>query len=161
MLQHNNRIFEFAETGTSISNLQIIRLNTVDNASQSQVRKFAQDLRRKIGDYGVTFTGGESIFNAAFSRNRLNFCTALNTALEFLRSKNRGRNPRLLLVVVPKKDISTYANIKWWGDCVAGIPTICITRKVLTKGKEDNHRIQSDIGVISNIRSASTKLIQY
>ncbi|TGO35544.1 hypothetical protein BHYA_0154g00060 [Botrytis hyacinthi] len=151
MLKNNNRIFQFANTGNSISNLNIILLNTDDNASKDQVRKFAQDLKRKIGDYGVTITGSESISNAAFSRNRVNFCTALDAALGVLRSKNRGRNPRLLLVVVPDKDIRTYANIKWWGDCVAGIPTICITEEVLTKGKKSNHRIQSDIGVISNI----------
>ncbi|TGO52411.1 hypothetical protein BOTNAR_0325g00040 [Botryotinia narcissicola] len=148
----------FAETGNSISSLNIILLNTGNNVSQDEVRKFAQDLSRKIGDYGVTFTGPENISNATFSRNGVSFCTRLNAALAILSSNNGGRNPRLLLVVVPDKDIRTYANIKWWGDCVAGFPTICITRGVLTKGKEVNHRFQSDIEVISNIRSASTNL---
>ncbi|TGO08682.1 hypothetical protein BTUL_0196g00060 [Botrytis tulipae] len=136
---------------TLISNLNIILLNTGNNASEDQVRKFAQDLGRKIRDYGVTFTGRENISNASFSRIRVTFCNELNAALAVLRSENRGRNPRLLLVVVPDKDIRTYANIKWWGDCVAGIPTICITRGVLTKGERIRNVFQTDIGVISNI----------
>ncbi|KAF7897184.1 hypothetical protein EAF00_005412 [Botryotinia globosa] len=151
MLKNNNRIFQFANTANSISSLNIILLDSGKNVSQDQVRKFAQDLSRKIGDYGVTFTGRENISNATSSPNRMTFCFRLDAALAILRSQNGGRNPRLLLVVVPDKDIRTYANIKWWGDCFAGIPTICITRGVLTKGKEVNHRFQSDIGVISNI----------
>ncbi|KAF7901748.1 uncharacterized protein EAF01_007047 [Botrytis porri] len=151
MLKDNGRIFRFADTGNSISNLHIIRLDVPKKARADQVTKFARDLRRKIGDYGVAFTGNEIIFDAAFSRDRSNFCVGLNAALAALRSRNGNRYPRLLLVVVPDKNIRTYANIKWWGDCVAGIPTICITKGVLTKGKHTNRGIQSDIGVISNI----------
>ncbi|TGO18599.1 hypothetical protein BPAE_0378g00050 [Botrytis paeoniae] len=151
MLKDDDRIFKFADTGNSISNLHIIRLNLNHNASREEVMKFARDLRKKIEDYGVTFTGNESISDAAFSPNRSLFCTRLDAALAALRAKNGSRNPRLLLVVIPDKNIRTYANIKWWDDCVAGIPTICITRGVLTKGRLIKHRFQSDIGVISNI----------
>ncbi|KAF7881056.1 uncharacterized protein EAF02_006947 [Botrytis sinoallii] len=151
MLKDNYRIFRFADTGNSISNLHIIRLRSNDNASVEQVRNFARDLEWKIGNYGVTLTGSASISDAAFSPNSRLFCDRLDVALATLCSRNGNRNPRLLLVVVPDGDIRTYANIKWWGDCVAGIPTICITKKVLTKGKFMNNRFQRDTGVILNI----------
>ncbi|KAF5873532.1 putative piwi-domain-containing protein [Botrytis fragariae] len=151
MLKDNGRIFKFAETGSSISNLHIIRLNVENNADKAEVMNLARDLSRRIGDYGVTITGNESVCDAAFSLNRSNFCIGLNAALAALRSRNSSRNPRLLLVVVPDKNIRTYANIKWWGDCVAGIPTICITKGVLAKGRWIRGRFHSDVGVISNI----------
>ncbi|TGO47378.1 hypothetical protein BCON_0280g00050 [Botryotinia convoluta] len=127
------------------------QVTSVYDHMRNKVEKFAQDLRKKIRDYGVTFTGNESISDAAFSPNRLPFCIGLDAALTALRARNGSRNPRLLLVVVPDKNIRTYANIKWWGDCVAGIPTICITRGVLTKGRHTKQGFKSDIGVISNI----------
>ncbi|TGO65639.1 hypothetical protein BELL_1003g00030 [Botrytis elliptica] len=151
MLKDNDRIFRFADTGNSIPNLHIIRLRSHDNASLDQVRKFAQDLGWKIGNYGVTLTGSAIISDASSSPNRRLFCARLDEALRTLRSRNGNRKSRLLLVVVPDRDIRTYANIKWWGDCVAGIPTICITKKVLTQGKFFNNRFKRDIGVISNI----------
>jgi len=32
-----------------------------------------------------------------------------------------------ILIVLPKKDIPLYSEIKRWGDCEVGIPTVCIT----------------------------------
>ncbi|KAF7949123.1 hypothetical protein EAE96_008292 [Botrytis aclada] len=151
MLRDNNRIFKFAESGKSIPNLHIIRLDHTDNADKAAVQKFARDLRDKIRGYGISLKGNASISDAAYSPNRLPFCFALNAALEAIRSRNGSINPRLLLVVVPDKNIRTYANIKWWGDCIAGIPTICITTRVLTKGKFIKGEFKRDMGVISNI----------
>jgi hypothetical protein len=38
-----------------------------------------------------------------------------------------------MLVVLPKRDIPLYSEIKRWGDCEVGIPTVCITNDKLKK----------------------------
>lgn len=30
--------------------------------------------------------------------------------------------------------IELYAHIKWWGDCIAGIPTVCVHERKLLPG---------------------------
>ncbi|KAF7879476.1 hypothetical protein EAF04_000672 [Stromatinia cepivora] len=147
MLRNNDRIFNFANTGTVNFNLHIIRLNLEDNAPFEKVVKFAQDLKSKIEGYGIIFENGGRIYNAGFSQNRTVLGTHLTAALTDLTAGDGNRKPKLLLIVVPNKNIQTYANIKWWGDCIAGIPTICISAGVLTKTKNGS----TDVGVISNV----------
>ncbi|TEY53574.1 hypothetical protein BOTCAL_0244g00010 [Botryotinia calthae] len=151
MLRENKSIFQFAETGNSIPALHLIRLESNHNASTEQVEKFAEDLRNTIKKYGITLTKKAIISDAVFSPTRSLFCNGLNAALTVLREKNHHKNPRLLLVVVPDKHIQTYSDIKWWGDCIAGIPTICITSGVLNKGRSIDGKFFRDVGVISNI----------
>jgi hypothetical protein len=41
--------------------------------------------------------------------------------------------PPFILMVLPSRDIALYSEIKRWGDCVVGIPTVCITSAKLLK----------------------------
>ncbi|KAJ8065322.1 hypothetical protein OCU04_006012 [Sclerotinia nivalis] len=117
------------------------------NSPRENVVKFAQDLGSKIEDYGIILENDARISNAGFSQNRTVLGTRLTAALTNLTMGNGNRKPKLLLIVVPNKNIHTYANIKWWGHCIAGIPTICISAGVITKTKNGS----TDVGVISNI----------
>lgn len=41
-----------------------------------------------------------------------------------------SKRPTLIVVLLPNKrlkELQTYADVKWWGDCIAGIPTVCIS----------------------------------
>ncbi|KAI9646022.1 hypothetical protein NHQ30_005460 [Ciborinia camelliae] len=131
--------------------LHIIRLETPNNASPPQVKQFSDHLISNIKSFGIEFNGDVRIEDAIgqtnnlFPTDRLASNTSLSAALTGLRRRNKGSNPTLLLVVVPNKDKRTYANIKWWGDCIVGIPTICISKDVLNK---DEKKI---VGVIANI----------
>lgn len=52
--------------------------------------------------------------------------------------------PKLLLIMTCDKDARVYGDIKWWGDCLRGIPTICVTYEVMDK--IGTHRDKSVIG---------------
>lgn len=39
----------------------------------------------------------------------------------------------LLFIILPENDETMYSDVKWWGDCVRGIPTMCITHKTISK----------------------------
>jgi hypothetical protein len=41
--------------------------------------------------------------------------------------------PSFILMVLPCRDIALYSEVKRWGDCVVGIPTVCITSTKLLK----------------------------
>jgi hypothetical protein len=40
---------------------------------------------------------------------------------------------RLIVVILPSKDATIYADVKWWGDYMAGIPTICVSPDALRR----------------------------
>lgn len=42
-----------------------------------------------------------------------------------------------LLIVLPKKEIAIYQEIKHWTDCIVGIPSICVTVEKLLKVRVD------------------------
>lgn len=68
-------------------------------------------------------------------------CSEL-TAIFELFGKNRSKDEinsssAPVLIILPSKMISLYSDVKWWGDCVAGVPTICITHNKMKDDSED------------------------
>jgi hypothetical protein len=53
----------------------------------------------------------------------------LNKAFSSLNEK--PSNIPFMLVVLPERSILLYPEVKRWGDCVVGIPTVCITSNKL------------------------------
>jgi hypothetical protein len=49
-------------------------------------------------------------------------------------------NPDFVMVQLPNKKASTYASLKWWGDCHQGVRTVCVLEKKFSTnmGKELN-----------------------
>ena len=43
-----------------------------------------------------------------------------------LRGFDNSSKPKLILIILPTSDPSFYAEVKRWGDCEVGIPTVCI-----------------------------------
>ncbi|KAG4441773.1 hypothetical protein IFR05_002764 [Cadophora sp. M221] len=106
---------------------------------------------------GTWDLGGVSFNIGAKSLNRLSvisFCgpvslTGLTTLQEGLRAYGVASNPDALPATVFQASepdlgdtIPLYAEIKRWGDCIAGVPTVCIT-----KGKIET----ADVKLAANI----------
>lgn len=45
----------------------------------------------------------------------------------------QGKEPPLLFIIIRSKDESTHSDVKWWGDCIRGIPTMYITYDTVFK----------------------------
>jgi len=74
---------------------------------------------------------------------------ALSAALD-LEWANLGR-PRLVLIVLESKDTRLYSDVKWWGDCHAGVPTICVTYQTMSMRNRHNPS-QTDQNMLGNLR---------
>ncbi|KAB8294275.1 hypothetical protein EYC80_009701 [Monilinia laxa] len=49
-------------------------------------------------------------------------------------------------------DAVLYSDIKWWGDCISGIPTVCVSSSGITKGvKLYADRLKPDCNLMANI----------
>ncbi|KUJ21351.1 Piwi-domain-containing protein [Mollisia scopiformis] len=42
-------------------------------------------------------------------------------------------NPVMFLFILADKDATVYADIKWWADCIRGVPSICVTSTAVQK----------------------------
>ncbi|KAM0125610.1 hypothetical protein ACHAO1_010533 [Botrytis cinerea] len=61
--------------------------------------------------------------------------TCARTFENALRPVFKGaRTVPLVMVVLPVRSRKLYPEIKRWGDCVIGIPTVCVLEKTLSKG---------------------------
>lgn len=66
--------------------------------------------------------------------------TYRNKCNEILESAILGlsdQRPPIILIVLPNRDLRFYPEVKRWGDCQRGIPTVCITIEKLLKGVTD------------------------
>lgn len=62
---------------------------------------------------------------------RLDCTDAMNTAFEGICNSRHHQSKivKVILVIIPEKGPTWYSEVKRWGDCVKGIPTICVTNK--------------------------------
>lgn len=47
----------------------------------------------------------------------------------------------VLVVCLDSKDVSVYSDVKWWGDCRAGIKTICVSPEAVIKGAGNDRNL--------------------
>jgi hypothetical protein len=134
--------FPFISVRTPNLLLAIIKVGPKINNYVTAVRVFEGHLRTEMGKYGVTVAneGQIPIRHATWPsgdpvQQRTLFMNNLDAAF---RSLANGENPLLsqpamTLVVLPKRHIRQYSEVKWWGDCHKGIRTACITMKAVKK----------------------------
>lgn len=82
------------------------------------------------------------------SVRRATFSISLDNAVIRLKQRGGRGDPPLVVVLLPnskKSDPDMYSDVKWWGDCVSGMPTVCVS----TDGVERGAR--PDLGVLANI----------
>lgn len=92
---------------------------------------FVYHLYEDIKKYGLNFNGFETCGVKLESGNnteqrRGQVTRALSRVYDELAIRLGGPLP-LILFILPSKDLTTYADVKWWADCVCGVPTVCIT----------------------------------
>ena len=115
--------------------LQAIRL-AVNPDTDNDIRWMENDLKSilvtNLSKYGLATNSIKAVDcpygNQGRRSQRANIVAALDNA--FGRFKTP---PTLLLVMVTSKDTSIYSDVKWWGDCKKGVPTICVTYDVLSQ----------------------------
>lgn len=75
----------------------------------------------------------------AHGLNRHNCGIALDDALHRLRTHpNTPNRVDIILVFLPQTGPSFYSEVKRWGDCVVGIPTVCVVRNNWNKLTHQN-----------------------
>ncbi|ESZ93179.1 hypothetical protein SBOR_6458 [Sclerotinia borealis F-4128] len=103
-----------------------------DSPKNEQVLSFAKALAVKLKDHGL----GTQAFNGKLvptvawptnDKNKTYDSVQRRSAFNILLDKCVGKSlPSLLIVVLPSKDATIYSDVKWWGDCHAGIATVCV-----------------------------------
>lgn len=64
--------------------------------------------------------------------------TAFDAAFKALKDQRHG-DPSLLLMILPKRDLNFYAEVKRWSDCSKGIPSQCVVRSNFVKLIEEKY----------------------
>ena len=107
------------------------------------------ELRGSLRSYGISVDGANVALVTANVRMpggqktgqyRPNCQAQLDQGYHTLVSKSQQAGlslPTLVMVIIPTRSIPLYGEIKTWGDCVKGIPTVCITKKKLEKFGSD------------------------
>ncbi|TGO08681.1 hypothetical protein BTUL_0196g00050 [Botrytis tulipae] len=159
--------------------LRIIHVKIAEQISDKQTKSvlmFASALATQLRRYGLqtqSFKGKvPSIAWPELNEEKKPFASAaqkrelVNRLLETC--LGGGIRPRLVFVILPREDAAIYSNIKWWGDCISGIATICVCPAAVEKksfGILDNLSLKANLklgGINHMIGDAgeSSKLIE-
>lgn len=119
----------FLVTAPSFDHLCVIRVATrSDPIRVTLLRNWAtNDLAPALRRYGFS-TANVAVVEAITQVGRQNIVANLTTAANSVTPK-----PPLFLIVLPDKSATFFPHVKWWGDCIDGTPTICITEDTFRK----------------------------
>jgi hypothetical protein len=116
------------------------------------LKKFATDqLIPALQSYGFNISSHEVTeveVGKIYNRTRKSISEKLSEAYDKWTAMYKNKEaPSLILVILPnaKKDIPLYSDIKWWSDCVVGIPTACVTHGAIDKFKSNNAKDRAQL----------------
>lgn len=129
--------------------LLIIKLgDTAEPRHLSRIDEFAGKwLRPALRRYGLTFDS-HKIIEAVAQPGRANTVAALNAAGYQLTDER----PKQILVVLPSDNDDYFSDVKHWGDCLKGVPIMCVTYTridVFYDGKTQERKKDS---ILANLR---------
>lgn len=106
--------------------------------------RFLDTVKEQFGTHGLNFDGIK-VGQAEIPRDYQDKTIASRTKMGKNLDKAWGdlKKPPFVLIQLPKKDFTIYANLKW-GDCHAGVRTVCIR-------SEKFETMATDLNMISNI----------
>ncbi|KAJ8063306.1 hypothetical protein OCU04_008536 [Sclerotinia nivalis] len=81
----------------------------------------------------------------------------LNIVFVSLAKKNHMKEPSLLVFILPNrknKDPATCSDIKWWADCIKGVPSTCISDDCVWKYQDG--RVLGDLALKINYKLGGT-----
>ena len=141
---------KFDSTG-NCSKLCLLWLSINDKKDATNHVKKAEDIALLLRNFGVN--GGNTISavcakvkmpkrdRASGDIYRGKCQSSLNDGLNRLK-KSEDPNPPLIVVALPNNDKELYSEVKRWGDCIQGIPTVCILQ---SKISSTNRRLRSNL----------------
>ncbi len=88
-------------------------------------------LNQYLNNNALMSTNGILRSGADVRADRGAFAGNLDTAYDAMVRDLQPQERALIIAILPSKDATTYAHLKWWGDCRRGVPTICVTRLAL------------------------------
>jgi len=132
--------FKNASAAGASGSLSVLHIISFDGAVSPNIR---DKLRSSLFEYGISsgndipvvLTAETQPGNEGSVAYRTSCQAALNRAIK---SWPVSSPIRCVLVILSKKSIPFYSEIKMWGDCIMGIPTVCITRKKLNASATDD-----------------------
>lgn len=102
--------------------LRICTANSLDAVNHLR-DTIGPELTRILRLSGINFPG-IAVQEAIYHPNRYIFQARLDVARSNFNVPNN--TIPITLVVLPDKSPKIFSDLKWWGDCHAGIPTICL-----------------------------------
>ncbi|CAG8961370.1 hypothetical protein HYFRA_00013831 [Hymenoscyphus fraxineus] len=99
------------------------------------VTRWAKNFVKELRKYGLTCLQTEDIppiqfvaiqRGSDYQKRRADWQDALGHAYDF---KKVG----LLVIILPRKEIKMYSDIKWWTDCVVGVPSMGVQQGTLQR----------------------------
>lgn len=115
-------------------------------------------LQPQLRRYGFS-THVNSVASTSPRLGRQNIVNALNQAYAELRSSEKSENPDwkppLILITFPQNANREdyYPDVKWWGDCIRGVPTMCLTYKSLARFPASCDKEEKELNsLLANIR---------
>ncbi|TGO32040.1 hypothetical protein BHYA_0362g00020 [Botrytis hyacinthi] len=151
----NNRGFAVIGNPYPVLYLIYINSNPENLVPSTRATRFAGFLCADLHRYGFSTGNDTSLMEYALmsaianpSARRAAFSATLDRAVARLKQRSGGVDPPLVVVLLPngkKSGAELYSDIKWWGDCVSGIPTVCVSRDGVERGA------RPDLGLMANI----------
>lgn len=120
-------------------------------AGSVNLNTFADNMSTYLRNNGFAVNTQGFVQGVGSNANRQAFAANLSAAYTTIIVRTRPDNIRLLIVALPSKDAKIYANVKWWADCLQGVPTVCVTKDSL-EGNWRAARGNFDLSYLGNLR---------
>lgn len=108
--------------GTKLTSKPLGVIRTGKSYNQAELNDLKTVIPRELKKYYLKFTEvtiAEVILPGQVGR------AMLKRELDL--AWNKLKIPSVIIVQLPYKDLTIYADLKWWGDCDKGVATSCIT----------------------------------
>lgn len=133
-----------------------------DVQHSANIRAGAEKLKTSLAEYGIADKTMSLVwsFQNPVPRSPKNTyrdrCTkALADAIVNFEGKGKQN---FILVVLPPKDTNFYPEVKRWGDCVLGVPTVCVTEPKLKLAAGDS-KLCANIWYVANLDDSITIML--
>ncbi|KUJ21353.1 Piwi-domain-containing protein [Mollisia scopiformis] len=130
---------KFYKTSSNLLQLKIIRIEQparLHGPSMNDVKIFGAQLLDKLPKYNVNFNGSVAVVNVTAVRDG----SAAERRTAWAQSLEQAwielKKPGFLLIALATENATIFSDIKFWCDCVKGVPSMCVKPKCIAKNKE-------------------------
>jgi hypothetical protein len=124
-------------------------------------KNFAEHLKNALGKYGFEtskyqIVPVQEVHGTYPTERRKLFSDGLTNAHNALRQASRddadqlANKAPLVVILMQNDDATVFSDIKWWADCIRGVPSVCVTGATVTRDKNAG----GDENLLANLRLA-------